>query len=81
MVDALKEYFAVSMLKVIDLMFLEGPLFTTVTGITACGSAMTTSVPAGTLSVNVSAKAWLKPERSKKRAMRDTRGSLFMASS
>lgn len=60
-VAALKEYFAVSMLKVIDLMFLVGPLFVTVTGMYACGSAITTSVPAGTVRENVSAMAFVCP--------------------
>ena len=60
-VEALNEYFAVSILKVIDLISLDGPLFVTVTGMTAWGSAITTSVPAGTVSEKVSARAEANP--------------------
>ena len=56
-VDGLNVYFDVSMLKVIDLMSLDGPLFKTVTGTIACGSSITTSAPAGTETENVSASA------------------------
>jgi hypothetical protein len=79
-VAALKEYFVVSMLKVIDRMFLVGPLFVTVTGMIACGSAITTSEAASTVSEKVSAKAVVSPAK-KHIGRRAMSLKVFMASS
>lgn len=77
---ALNEYFAVAMLKVMDLISLVGPLFLTVTGMIACGSAITTSVPAGTVREKVSARAGVNPAI-RNTARRAKRFRVFMASS
>jgi len=79
-VAALNAYFAVSMLKVIDLISLVGPLFLTVTDMTAWGSAITTSVPAGTVSEKVSARAGVSPAI-RNIARRAMSSKVFMASS
>jgi hypothetical protein len=54
-VEELISYLAVSTVKVISLMFFEALLLVTVSGSTASGSPMVTSVPDGTVTVKVSA--------------------------
>ena len=66
-VDELKEYLAVSILKVIVRMLFDGPLLVTLTGIIASGSAMTTSAGESKEREKVSAiAAEEKIERKKK---------------